>query len=951
MKKRIFSALIAVALVVVMLTVAVSAASFSDVKDGKWYAADVNYVVEKGIMKGTGGNKFNPGGTITRAEFMLIIYNYEVANYGAVENDGAYTYTDITGWLPTVAGNDIALKWAQDAGIVVEEAFRPYDAITRIEMAEMLYNYLENYRDISEFVNCAEVDESLSVVLEFGDLFDDKYANISDNQFNAIQTMGEMALIAGIANPENPDAPLFDGFATSDRAQAAALIARLDRTTSHPSFAAKVAIGEFNREYKDPVHADGVMFAIKSNMSYKFDGIVKAIDKALVYDADKYALEIVEYDFDGNWSNAGGGFSFGPDDNITFALVSKEDPTVKVENYINIFGVKFPAEDDGNYDHIQIMPHKLVVADNVAANAEIIVADATEKLDQLIDYYAGSDGKVYLYVQDGSNIEGDLVFWFGNLATNEALGYGYSMGDEVADDQLVPAEVTAAAQDALVNDGDTYEFKLPIYLSNSACNGNAAYCARKEVTFVAVKDSTSGFRKVIWGFKPGEGKYNAEEIVDFAESHISQYVCADCGVIHMAGNAPADADILKQVAYCLQGQFATTVETDGDFATLADYESKVVTYTLKLSHFGTPDVVGTYSFKVEFYKASFAEAVKLGVCRDTTESDVVEKLDAFVEDYTCPVCGVIHYTLKDNGWRAGRFHDAINSKLPITGDYDMIIYTDPSEIAAGTNVAGYVFPTNDEKNSTTVAELKALLVKGSGYALLDNQQFTQKYLVVYFNKFYPETVTAKFLTVQSATYAGAKDTFGANYVISNSYLTVGDQVFCQYAKARGDMDYLEAVANDPASQAQIAKFQASLDAYVAKFGTAITGAINPVHMQNWANGAGLAWPVFIEPMRAQEGDLKLVDEDIKDGDTVVTPWYARLYNDGNNWSNLIVDGSAWDGTYGALTEGAKIEGTIIFRIQTASANAIHEVSVPVNLTVDTTTAASVAFVPAYAPAA
>ena len=44
-----------------------------DVSDNAWYASAVNYVVDKGLMNGTGSNKFSPNADTTRGMIVTIL--------------------------------------------------------------------------------------------------------------------------------------------------------------------------------------------------------------------------------------------------------------------------------------------------------------------------------------------------------------------------------------------------------------------------------------------------------------------------------------------------------------------------------------------------------------------------------------------------------------------------------------------------------------------------------------------------------------------------------------------------------------------------------------------------------------------------------------------------------------------------------------------------------------
>lgn len=112
----------------------------TDVKDGAWYYDAVHYAYFNGIMVGTSETTFAPNGTLTRAMVVQILYNLE----GQPAVIGENTFTDTTGhWAAK------AIAWAQQTDVVSgyeDGTFRPEKAVTREELAKMLYNYAQ-YKD------------------------------------------------------------------------------------------------------------------------------------------------------------------------------------------------------------------------------------------------------------------------------------------------------------------------------------------------------------------------------------------------------------------------------------------------------------------------------------------------------------------------------------------------------------------------------------------------------------------------------------------------------------------------------------------------------------------------------------------------------------------------------------------------------------------------------------
>lgn len=76
--------------------------SFADVKDSDWFAPYVAVCVENGLMNGTGGGNFNPGGTISVAEVAAIAARLGSSNTGSSispAGSGAAWYTPYLDYL------------------------------------------------------------------------------------------------------------------------------------------------------------------------------------------------------------------------------------------------------------------------------------------------------------------------------------------------------------------------------------------------------------------------------------------------------------------------------------------------------------------------------------------------------------------------------------------------------------------------------------------------------------------------------------------------------------------------------------------------------------------------------------------------------------------------------------------------------------------------------------
>ena len=126
-----------------MRTLSVSYTHLVVYKRQDWFYEAVEYAYDNGLMNGVDGGRFDPYGTTTRAQIATILWRLEgspVVNY-------AMDYDDVesTDWYAE------AIRWASSTGIVGgydNGNFGPEDAITREQMAAMLYRYAE-YKDYS----------------------------------------------------------------------------------------------------------------------------------------------------------------------------------------------------------------------------------------------------------------------------------------------------------------------------------------------------------------------------------------------------------------------------------------------------------------------------------------------------------------------------------------------------------------------------------------------------------------------------------------------------------------------------------------------------------------------------------------------------------------------------------------------------------------------------------
>ncbi len=95
---------------------------FVDVASSAWYADEVQYVTDKGLMNGTGDNQFSPNASTTRGMLMTVL-----ARYAGEDTAGGATWYEK------------GMNWAKAKG--VSDGTNPTVNITREQLVTMLYRY------------------------------------------------------------------------------------------------------------------------------------------------------------------------------------------------------------------------------------------------------------------------------------------------------------------------------------------------------------------------------------------------------------------------------------------------------------------------------------------------------------------------------------------------------------------------------------------------------------------------------------------------------------------------------------------------------------------------------------------------------------------------------------------------------------------------------------------
>lgn len=126
-----------------------SAASFTDVASGAYYANAVAWANANGIVSGYGSGKFGPNDKVTREQLAAILYRYaqyKKYDVSVGEDTNILSYTD----AQTITQYAIpAIQWACGAGVVTGKSgskLDPKGNATRAEVAAMLMRFCENVK-------------------------------------------------------------------------------------------------------------------------------------------------------------------------------------------------------------------------------------------------------------------------------------------------------------------------------------------------------------------------------------------------------------------------------------------------------------------------------------------------------------------------------------------------------------------------------------------------------------------------------------------------------------------------------------------------------------------------------------------------------------------------------------------------------------------------------------
>ncbi len=115
---------------------------YSDVAETAWYFDAVRFTAENDLFSGISENSFSPDSAMTRAMLVTVLNRLSIKDYDkyGIEAENQIAFDDV----PEGMWYSGAVKWAGGVGIISgmdENRFAPEEAVTREQLAVILYNY------------------------------------------------------------------------------------------------------------------------------------------------------------------------------------------------------------------------------------------------------------------------------------------------------------------------------------------------------------------------------------------------------------------------------------------------------------------------------------------------------------------------------------------------------------------------------------------------------------------------------------------------------------------------------------------------------------------------------------------------------------------------------------------------------------------------------------------
>lgn len=199
-KRRLATGALSIALALTMVSTSAFAASveFTDVPSSHWAHASISEMADKGVVSGTGNNKYSPNATVSYAQFATMIarsfYNDQI------EGDGDKWYSSFMATVEKVG--------ALEGTKVLDNDSLVETGINRYEMSQVMYNVMSQ--------------KGVSIPGDFDTSKIGDWSSIPANYQKAVSACYSLGTLSGTDSKGT-----FSGTTMMTRAQAAVVMDRL----------------------------------------------------------------------------------------------------------------------------------------------------------------------------------------------------------------------------------------------------------------------------------------------------------------------------------------------------------------------------------------------------------------------------------------------------------------------------------------------------------------------------------------------------------------------------------------------------------------------------------------------------------------------------------------------------------------------------------------------------
>ena len=185
---------------------------YMDAKNEAWYAKSSVYCFEQGYMNGTSDAVFSPNSKVTRGMFVTILSKMKGDNLSSYANTASFKDVPLGKWYHN------AVEWAFANGFAKGTGggyFNPDSAVSRQDIAVMLYTYTKKTSTMNVNVNLANIESYRDC------------SKISGYAFEALRWCVGNNLISGTSDT------MISPKSTATRAMISVIISNYDKKFGH----------------------------------------------------------------------------------------------------------------------------------------------------------------------------------------------------------------------------------------------------------------------------------------------------------------------------------------------------------------------------------------------------------------------------------------------------------------------------------------------------------------------------------------------------------------------------------------------------------------------------------------------------------------------------------------------------------------------------------------------